>query len=79
MRRLPRAEQSIPIQGSAYLTACWWLPWSDLGLEEAKAETVQVLSLQPSFSAGGFCAGLGLPAVLAEPLAKAWREAGLPP
>jgi adenylate cyclase len=48
-------------------------------LEEAKAETVQVLSLQPSFSAGGFCAGLGLPAVLAEPLAKAWREAGLPP
>src|SRR5262249_7243773 len=25
---VPRAEQSIPIQGSAYLTACWWLPWS---------------------------------------------------
>ena len=48
-------------------------------LEEAKAETVQVLSLQPSFSAGGFCAGLALPAVLADPLAKAWREAGLPP
>jgi adenylate cyclase len=48
-------------------------------LEEAKAEAVEVLSLQPSFSAGGFCAGLALPAVLAEPLAKAWREAGLPP
>lgn len=48
-------------------------------LEEANAETAQVLSLQPSFSARGFCTALALPAMLADPLAKAWREAGLPP
>jgi adenylate cyclase len=48
-------------------------------LEEAKVEAAQVLSLQPSFSAGGFCKALALPAMLAEPLAMAWREAGLPP
>jgi tetratricopeptide (TPR) repeat protein len=48
-------------------------------LEEANAETAQVLSLQPSFSARGFCTALALPATLADPLAKAWREAGLPP
>jgi adenylate cyclase len=49
------------------------------GLEEAKAAAVQVLALDPSFSAGRFCAAFGVPAALAEPLADGWRAAELPP
>ena len=48
-------------------------------MEEAKAAAMRVLALQPSFSAGGFCAALALPNALAEPLREAWRDAGLPP
>src|SRR5262245_56180913 len=48
-------------------------------LEDAKRVAAQVVTLQPSFSAQGFCAALALPPKLAEPLAEAWRGAGLPP
>ncbi len=55
-------------------------PLARLGrMEEAKAVAMKLLALQPSFSAGGFCAALALPAALAEPLTEAWRAAGLPP
>jgi TolB-like protein len=48
-------------------------------IEEAKAVATRVVALQPSFSAGGFCAALALPAALATPLTETWRAAGLPP
>jgi adenylate cyclase len=48
-------------------------------IEEAKAVALRVVALQPSFSAGGFCAALALPAALATPLTETWRTAGLPP
>src|SRR5215475_2627606 len=47
--------------------------------EEAKAVAMQVLALEPSFSSSGICVGLAIVPTLAEPLTKAWREAGLPP
>jgi len=47
--------------------------------DEAKAAAKQALALQPSFSSSGTCTGLGIVPALAEPLTKAWREAGLPP
>ncbi len=46
--------------------------------DQAKAAAHQVLMLEPSFSAGGFCVALGLPAAVAEPLTRAWLDAGLP-
>ena len=55
-------------------------PLAKLGrIEEAKAVAMEVMALQPSFSSAGFCTALALPTALAEPLIKAWREAGLPP
>lgn len=55
-------------------------PLAKLGrMEEARAVAMKVLMLQTSFSAGGFCAALALPAALAQPLTEAWRAAGLPP
>ena len=48
-------------------------------MDEAKAAAARVLALEPSFSAGGFCTALALPAALATPLMEAWRSAGLPP
>ncbi len=48
-------------------------------IEDAKMAAMQVLALQPSFSSSGTCTALGIVPVLAEPLAQAWREAGLPP
>jgi hypothetical protein len=48
-------------------------------IEEAKAVAMRVIALQPSFSAGGFCAALALPAALATPLTETWQTAGLPP
>lgn len=47
-------------------------------LDQAKAAAQQALMLEPSFSAGGFCVALGLPAAVAEPLTRAWLDAGLP-
>jgi adenylate cyclase len=47
--------------------------------EEANAAAKQVLTLQPSFSSGGFCTAIAIAPALAEPLATAWRQAGLPP
>jgi tetratricopeptide (TPR) repeat protein len=47
-------------------------------IEEAKAMALQVLALDPSFSAARFCTALGVPPVLAEPLTDAWSAAGLP-
>jgi len=55
-------------------------PLAKLGrTEEAKAVAKRVLELQPSFSAGGFCAALALPTLLAKPMTEAWCAAGLPP
>ena len=48
-------------------------------IDEAKAMAPQVLALDPSFSAARFCAAIGIPIVLAEPLTEAWSAAGLPP
>jgi TolB-like protein len=48
-------------------------------IEEAKAVALQVLALDPSFSAARFCAARGLPTALAEPMTDAWTTAGLPP
>ena len=48
-------------------------------IEEAKAVALQVLALDPSFSAARLCAAIGLPAPLAEPMTDAWTTAGLPP
>jgi hypothetical protein len=54
-------------------------PLAKLGrVEEAKVVVSQVLALEPSFSAAGFCAAAAPPAALAKPLCEAWREAGLP-
>ena len=49
-------------------------------IEDAKAVALQVLALDiPSFSAARFCAAMGLPTPLAEPMTDAWITAGLPP
>jgi hypothetical protein len=48
-------------------------------IDEAKAVALEVLALDPSFSASRFCVTLGLPTALAEPMADAWSTAGLPP
>ena len=48
-------------------------------VEAAKASAMQVLNLQPSFSSRQFCAAVGMAPALAEPLADAWRQVGLPP
>jgi TolB-like protein/Tfp pilus assembly protein PilF len=73
-----RAVQSNP--GFSVSNGLLAAPLARLGrLEEASAVAARVLALQPSFSASRFCAALALPAALAEPLAEAWRMAGLPP
>jgi TolB-like protein len=73
-----RAIQSNP--GLSVSHSLLVAPLAKLGrMEEARAVAARVLALQPSFSAGGFCAGLGLPSALATPLTEAWRSAGLPP
>ena len=46
---------------------------------EAKSVAMQVLALQPSFSSSGFCKAIAMVPALAEPLAEAWQQAGLPP
>ena len=47
--------------------------------EEAKAVGLQVLALDPSFSANRFCAARDVPTALAEPLADSRSAADLPP
>ncbi len=77
-RAARRAVQSVPnLSVSRSLLAA---ALAKLGrIEEAKAVALQALALDPSFSAARFCAALGLPIALAEPLADAWSAAGLPP
>ena len=74
-----RSVQSIPSSSisRSVLTAAL----AKLGrIEEAKAVALQVLALDiPSFSAARFCAAMGLPTPLAEPMTDAWTTAGLPP
>jgi adenylate cyclase len=73
-----RAVQSSPAFSVSH--ALLSAPLAKLGrLEEAKVVAERVLALQPSFSTSGFCTALAIPRILAEPLAEAWREAGLPP
>jgi hypothetical protein len=48
-------------------------------LYSLQAVALQLLALDPSFSAARFCAAIGLPPALAEPIAEAWSAAGLPP
>jgi tetratricopeptide (TPR) repeat protein len=72
-----RAVQSIPSIITRSVLAAALVK---LGrIEEAKAVALQVLALDPSFSAARFCAVTGLPTPLAEPLTDAWTTAGLPP
>lgn len=72
-----RAVQSSP--GFSISHSLLVAPLAKLGrVEEAKTVAMRVLALQPSFSAGGFCAALALPEALATPLTEAWRSAGLP-
>ena len=73
-----RAVQSIPSSSASRSVLAAAL--AKLGLiEEAKAVALQVLALDPAFSAARFCAATGLPPPLAEPLTDAWTTAGLPP
>jgi TolB-like protein len=73
-----RAVQSIP--SSSITRGVLAAALAKLGrIEEAKAVALQVLALDPSFSAARFCAATGLPTPLAEPMTDAWTTAGLPP
>ena len=73
-----RAVQSIPSSSASRSVLAAAL--AKLGrIEEAKAVALQVLALDPSFSAARFCAATGLPTLLAEPMTDAWTTAGLPP
>ena len=73
-----RAVQSIP--SSSVSRSVLAAALAKLGrIEEAKAVALQVLALDPSFSAARFCAATGLPTALAEPMTDAWTTAGLPP
>jgi adenylate cyclase len=47
-------------------------------MDEAKAAAERVLQLQPNFSSSGQCVGIGCAPILAAPLIKAMRSAGLP-
>jgi Flp pilus assembly protein TadD len=72
-----RAVQSIP--SSSVSRSVLAAALVKLGrVEEAKAVALQVLVLDPSFSAARFCAATGLPTPLAEPMTDAWTTAGLP-
>jgi TolB-like protein/tetratricopeptide (TPR) repeat protein len=46
--------------------------------DEAREVAMRLVELHPTFSAGGFCTAVGMPAALAEPLLEAWRSAGVP-
>ena len=73
-----RAVRSIP--SSSVVRSVLAAALAKLGrIEEAKAVALQVLALDPSFSAARFCAATGLPTPLAEPMTDAWTTAGLPP
>jgi adenylate cyclase len=73
-----RSVQSIP--GSSASRSVLAASLAKLGrIEEARAVTLQVLALDPSFSAARFCAATGLPTALAEAMTDAWTTAGLPP
>jgi TolB-like protein/Tfp pilus assembly protein PilF len=48
-------------------------------VEAARNAAMHVLALEPSFSPREFSAAMGIGPALAEPLADAWRRAGLPP
>src|SRR5205085_7745448 len=73
-----RAIQSNP--GLSVSHSLLVAPLAKLGrMEEAKAVAARMLALEPSFRAGRFCAGLGLPPALAIPLTQAWCSACLPP
>lgn len=79
-RRKParRALQSVPSFSVSHSLLAAAL--AKLGrIKEAQAVALQVLALDPSFSAARFCAAIGLPPALAEPIAEAWSAAGLPP
>ena len=72
-----RAVQSNPKNSSTlrFLAAAL----AKLGeLEAAEAAAMQALALDPSFSARALLAACGTEPELAEPLADAWRQAGLP-
>jgi TolB-like protein len=73
-----RAVQSVPSLSVSHSLLAAAL--AKLGrTEEAKAAALQVLALDPSFSAARFCAAVGIPTALAESMAEAWSAAGLPP
>ena len=73
-----RAVQSIP--SSSVRRSVLAAALAKLGrIEEAKAVALQVLAMDPSFSAARYCAATGLPTPLAEPMTDAWTTAGLPP
>jgi TolB-like protein len=73
-----RAVQSNP---SLSVTQSWLVAaLVKLGrVDDAKAAAKRLLVLQPSFSAGKFCAAIDMVPALAKTLTEAWREAGLPP
>jgi tetratricopeptide (TPR) repeat protein len=73
-----RAVRAIP--SSSVIRSVLAAALAKLGhIEEAKAVGLQVLALDPSFSAARFCAATGLPTPLAEAMTDAWTTAGLPP
>src|SRR5271156_756639 len=72
-----RAVQSVPSFSFSHSLLAAAL--AKLGrIKEANAAALQALELDPTFSARGICAAIGIPSVLAEPLSDAWSTAGLP-
>jgi TolB-like protein/tetratricopeptide (TPR) repeat protein len=72
-----RAILANPTFSMCYLALA--APLARLGrMEEAKEVTAKILSMHP-FSANRFCNAFRMPRKLAEPLAQAWIDAGLPP
>jgi tetratricopeptide (TPR) repeat protein len=79
-RAIDWAERALRISPFDRLNYISYLALAKLGrIEEAKAVALQVLKLDPTFSAGRIRAAIGLPTALAKHLADAWSEAGLPP
>ena len=73
-----RAVQSVPSLSLSYGLLAAALAKLER-VEEAKTAALQVMALDPSFSAARLCTALGLPPALAEPIAVAWSAAALPP
>ena len=77
---MPRVAPSQSIPSLSLSRSLLAAALTKLGrIDEAKAVGLQVLALDPSFSANRFCAAKGVLTALAESLMDPWSAAGLPP